>query len=149
MVRLELATGAYIQWPPNCHTPSAFSSEGEFSAFILTAPHLTFQNGKIAEINIFMIFCVGHHDTKRARPTPTPARSGESNKLRNLQDKARREVDLSSSYLEYNLKPGLNRSLRPLSCQGQHIYTCLFPNPTPTQSRLVHRKRAIGLYLLG
>ena len=31
--------------------------------------------------------------------------------------KARQEVDLSSSYLEDNSKPGLHRSLRPLSCK--------------------------------
>ena len=69
---------------------------------------------------------VGHYNTKRARPTPTPARSGESSKLRSLQETARREVELSSSYLEYNSKPGLNRSLRPLLCQGQHIFKQYF-----------------------
>ena len=55
-------------------------------------------------------------ETTRARPTPTPAGSGESRNLRTLET-ARREVDLSSSYLEDNLKRGLNRSFRPLSCR--------------------------------
>ena len=65
---------------------------------------------------------VGHHDTNRARPTPTPTGSGESSKVMHAQETARREVDLSSSCLEDNSKPGL----RPLSCQGQHFDTCIY-----------------------
>ena len=86
--------------------------------------------------------CVYHHDRKRARPTPTLAGSGESSKLRNLQETARREVDLSLSYVEDNSTPGLNRSRRPLTCQGQHIYTCLYiyskdDTPVKTSGRFI------------
>ena len=55
-------------------------------------------------------------ETAGTRPTPIPAGPVESSKVRHLQEKVRREVDLSSSYLEDNSKPGLNRSLRLLSC---------------------------------
>ena len=55
-------------------------------------------------------------ETAGVRRTPIPTGPGESSKVRRLQEKARREVDLSSSYLEDNSKPGPNRSLRPLSC---------------------------------
>ena len=43
-----------------------------------------------------------------------------------VQETTRRKVDLSSSYLEGTSKPGLNRSLRPLSCQRQHVCTCIY-----------------------
>ena len=69
---------------------------------------------------------VSGRETTRERPTLTPAGSRESSKLGNLLEKARREVDLSSSYLEDNSKPGLNRSLRLLSCQRQHICTTIY-----------------------
>ena len=60
--------------------------------------------------------CTSCRDTKRERPRPTPAGSGEPSKVRRVQETARREVDLSSSYLQDNSKPGLNRSPRLLSC---------------------------------
>ena len=56
------------------------------------------------------------HDTKRERPRPTPAGSRESNKVRHVQERARREVDLSLGYLEHGSKSGLNGSLRLFSC---------------------------------
>ena len=37
-----------------------------------------------------------------------------------------RRVGLSSSYLEDNSKPSLNRTLRPLACKRQHICTCIY-----------------------
>ena len=61
-----------------------------------------------------------------ARPTPTPAGSGESSKVRHVQETARRELDLSSSYFEGGSKRGLNRSLRLLSCKHQHVYICIY-----------------------
>ena len=54
-----------------------------------------------------------------------PGRVGRVEQGQEPPGTARREVVLSSSYLEDKLKPGLNRSLRPLSCQRQHIYTCV------------------------
>ena len=56
------------------------------------------------------------HHRRRARQG-----QAESSKLRNLQGTARRNVDVSSSNLEDNSIPGLNRSLRPLLCKCQRI----------------------------
>ena len=61
-------------------------------------------------------------ETAGARSTPIPEGPGESSKVRRLQEKARREVDLRFSYLERNSKPGLNRRLRTLSYNLWKIY---------------------------
>ena len=65
-------------------------------------------------------------ETTRAQPTPTPAGSGETSKVRHAQATARGEVDLSSSYLEDNSRPGLNRSLRLLSRNLWKIFPLFF-----------------------
>ena len=62
------------------------------------------------------------HDTKRERSRPPTAESEGASKVRHFQEIARREVDLSSSYLEDGSKSGLNRTLRLLSCKGLYIY---------------------------
>ena len=72
--------------------------------------------------------------------------------------KARQEVDLSSSYLEDNSKPGLHRSLRPLSCKLWNVcpmYLYSYPSNSwyqvPLANTLVKRPAVVlcdcGLYL--
>ena len=68
----------------------------------------------------------GCNDTKRERPRLPPAESGGEDKARHVQETARREVDLSSSYLEDNSKSGPNRSLWLLSCNLRIILHVLF-----------------------
>ena len=60
-------------------------------------------------------------ETTRARPTQTPAGSGESRKVRHVQETARRKVDRGSSDLEDGSKPGLNRKFRLLSCKSHRF----------------------------
>ena len=58
-----------------CHW---FIFKRHFNVYIRTAPHLTFRNRILRKI----LFCVGHHVTKRARPTPTPAWPGQESRAR-------------------------------------------------------------------
>ena len=67
-------------------------------------------------------------------------------KVRHVQETERREVDLGLSYLEDGSKPGLNRTLRLLSCKGQHIlysgvyvYIFIFNTLTPGIVPRAHR----------
>ena len=76
-------------------------------------------------------FCSRRHDTKRERPAPPSAESGGGSKVRHAQETARRKVDLSLSYLGDRSKPGLNRTLRLLSCKGQHFYICISKGSDP------------------
>ena len=59
---------------------------------------------------------MGRHNKKRERPRPSPAKSGGAGKVGHIQEPARREEDLSSTYLEDRSKPDLNRTRRLLSC---------------------------------
>ena len=88
-------------------------NEPNVCVYLPTTTHLTF----VAETTAKTRIRTGCRDTKRERPRPTPAGSGELSKVRRLQKTACREVDLSWSYLEDNSKPGLNRSFRLVLCK--------------------------------
>ena len=66
-----------------------------------------------------------YRETTRARSRPLLAESRGASKVRHVQQSAPREVDLNSSYVEDGSKPGLNRTLRLLSCKRQKMYTCI------------------------
>lgn len=129
MARLKLSTVENKQWRCNCYictsTVTAILFKKEHKFFNAFRSALDISERKIC-IGVILAYQVGHWDTKRARPPLTPAGSGESGKVIHAQEKARREVGLSSNYLEENSKPRLNRSLRPQSCQCQDTCTCIY-----------------------
>ena len=87
--------------------------------FIRTTTHLTFRNRNSATKRDLAGAVM-----KRSEP---PAESGGASKVRHVNEKARREVDLSSSYLKNGSKPGLNRTLRLLSCNLRLILHAFIP----------------------
>ena len=124
VARLELVNDENKQRVSNCQAASTaaffFNRELGFLFVGLRTWYFGAENWQKRNM------CVGHHDTKQARPTPTPARSAKSSKVMNVQETARREVELSSSYLKGNSKPGLNRSHRPLLCNRQNVCTYIY-----------------------
>ena len=86
-----------------------------------------------------------HEAHDRSLPTPTPAGSAESSMVRHVQETARAERWTSARVISKTTqKPGLNRSLRPLSRQGQHTYTCMYIFPSHLFSS--HYSRAPSQY---
>ena len=103
-------------------------------AHIEIMPHIPYFERKSKKIT-------AGRETTRARQTPTPAGSRESSKLRNLQETARREVDLSSSYLARQLKTWSNSE--PSAALGPgptYLYTYLC-NPFETSQKEISTRR--------
>ena len=127
MARLEFAPAEYKQRLSSCHATTtavtAFKFKREIWCFYTYGPALDISERNIAK-NIYLRRPPQH--TKRARPTPTPGRVGivEQGGARAGNSTARGGTS-ARVISKTNSKSGLNRSLEPLSCQGQHIYTCV------------------------